>query len=413
MPASLRTYHDPMGSLLRAYLLKAGWAMALGGCMTATSAAQWTIIDLGAVGGTYSDGKHINDRGQAVGSAYTAGNFASHAFLFDRGTMLDLGTLGGSNSVATGINNDGVVVGGSYTAHDDVEHAFAYRRPGKMMDLGSLGGKHKNSMARGVNNLGQVVGYSDTAKGPGSHAFLYTHGTMRDLGTLGGTNSIARAINDGGLVVGDASAAGDHAYHAFLYRHGTLHDLGTLGGTNSSARAINRGGWVAGDADTAGDATHHAFLYHDGTMQDLGSLGGNNSFAYGINNRGQVVGYSDTTPIILHIKIGGGGPAREVALRGRTARMPEGAAGAPRPMRGEGPVVGHLGDLYEFNHHAFLYDGNGGMLDLSQLPEVQAAGWSSLNYAYAINDRGEIIGSGTIGASFHAYLLSPIAAPGR
>jgi len=53
------------------------------------------------------------------------------------------------------------------------------------------------------------------------------------------------------------------------------------------------------------------------------------------------------------------------------------------------------------------------MLDLSQLPEVQAAGWSSLNYAYAINDRGEIIGSGTIGDKSHAFLLSPVTALGR
>lgn len=403
----------PMGSPLQTYSRKAVCAMALGGFMATASAAQWSIIDLSSIGGAYSDSKGINDHSQVVGSAYTSGNTFYHAFLFDRGTMMDLGTLGGANSVATGINNDGAVVGSSYTAHDAVEHAFVYRQPGKMTDLGTLGGKHKNSVARGVNNQGQVVGYSDTARDAGPHAFLYSHGRMRDLGTLGGTSSTARAINDGGWVAGDAHVAGDHAYHAFLYRNGTLQDLGTLGGTNSSARAINGGGWVAGDADTAGDAAHHVFLYRDGTMQDLGSLGGKNSLAYGINNRGQVVGYSDTTPITLHFKLGGGGPVREVALRRQTAGIPKNPADDTYPVHGDGPVIGHLGDLYAFDHHAFLYDGKGGMLDLSQLPEVLAAGWSSLNYAYAINDRGEIIGSGTIGDKFHAFLLSPVTALGR
>src|SRR5450759_1741479 len=359
----------PMGPPLQTYSRKAVCAMALGGFMAAASAAQWSIIDLSSIGGAYSDSKGINDHSQVVGSAYTSGNTFYHAFLFDRGTMMDLGTLGGANSVATGINNDGAVVGSSYTAHDAVEHAFVYRQPGKMTDLGTLGGKNNNRVARGVNNQGQVVGYSDTARDAGPHAFLYSHGTMRDLGTLGGTSS--------------------------------------------TARAINGGGWVAGDADTAGDAAHHVFLYRDGTMQDLGSLGGKNSLAYGINNRGQVVGYSDTTPITLHFKLGGGGPVREVALRRQTAGIPKNPADDTYPVHGDGPVIGHLGDLYAFDHHAFLYDGKGGMLDLSQLPEVLAAGWSSLNYAYAINDRGEIIGSGTIGDKFHAFLLSPVTALGR
>src|SRR5450759_1752399 len=359
----------PMGPPLQTYSRKAVCAMALGGFMAAASAAQWSIIDLSSIGGAYSDSKGINDHSQVVGSAYTSGNTFYHAFLFDRGTMMDLGTLGGANSVATGINNDGAVVGSSYTAHDAVEHAFVYRQPGKMTDLGTLGGKNNNRVARGVNNQGQVVGYSDTARDAGPHAFLYSHGRMRDLGTLGGTSS--------------------------------------------TARAINGGGWVAGDADTAGDAAHHVFLYRDGTMQDLGSLGGKNSLAYGINNRGQVVGYSDTTPITLHFKLGGGGPVREVALRRQTAGIPKNPADDTYPVHGDGPVIGHLGDLYAFDHHAFLYDGKGGMLDLSQLPEVLAAGWSSLNYAYAINDRGEIIGSGTIGDKFHAFLLSPVTALGR
>ena len=139
---------------------------------------------------------------------------------------------------------------------------------------------------------------------------------------------------------------------------------------------------------------------HPGKMADLGTLAGKhkNSMARDVNNRVQVVGYSDTTPIALHFDLGGGALVRAAALHGRASAH---------------LLRIHLGSLYESSHHAFLYDAQGGMLDLSQLPEVQAAGWSSLNYAYAINNRGEVIGSGTIGGKFHAFLLTPVTAPGR
>ena len=51
----------------------------------------WT--DLGTLGGTYSEGTGINDSGQVTGTAYMAGNLASHAFLYSGRTMEDLNNL--------------------------------------------------------------------------------------------------------------------------------------------------------------------------------------------------------------------------------------------------------------------------------------------------------------------------------
>jgi probable HAF family extracellular repeat protein len=119
----------------------------------------------------------INDKGQAVGWSYTAGNVARHAFLYSDGTLIDLGTLGGSNSGAGAINEKGQVIGWSDTAGNVGRHAFLYS-DGTMTDL-SLGGSF--SEASSINDKGQVLGWSDTVGDLARHAFLYSNGTMTDL----------------------------------------------------------------------------------------------------------------------------------------------------------------------------------------------------------------------------------------
>ena len=65
------------------------------------------MLDLGTLGGSTSLAFGVNDAGQVVGAAATAGNLASHAFLYSRGRMTDVGTLGGHISVAWAINELG------------------------------------------------------------------------------------------------------------------------------------------------------------------------------------------------------------------------------------------------------------------------------------------------------------------
>jgi probable HAF family extracellular repeat protein len=135
-------------------------------------------------------------------------------------TITDLGTLGGAMSVAEGINNCGQVVGYSALSNGDL-HAFLYSS-GVMSDLGTLGGA--SSQATAVNASGQVVGVAATADSP-EHAFVYSGGVMMDLGTLGGTLSGADGINDSGQIVGSSTISGDNASHAFSYSNGSMIDL--------------------------------------------------------------------------------------------------------------------------------------------------------------------------------------------
>ncbi len=92
----------------------------------AAASAQLPIIDLGTLGGTFSDARAINERGQVVGESTTATG-EEHAFLWQDGTMSDLGTLSGDQSEANGINNRGQVVGGSTTATGDF-HAVLWMK---------------------------------------------------------------------------------------------------------------------------------------------------------------------------------------------------------------------------------------------------------------------------------------------
>jgi probable HAF family extracellular repeat protein len=63
--------------------------------------AQYSITDLGTLGGGGSEALGINNTDQVVGYAGTAGGF-QHAFLYSGGVMSDLGTLGGAYSQAFG-----------------------------------------------------------------------------------------------------------------------------------------------------------------------------------------------------------------------------------------------------------------------------------------------------------------------
>jgi probable HAF family extracellular repeat protein len=78
-----------------------------GGSIAATS-PPFVVINLGTLGGTYSEphdsGSALNASGQIVGaSTTTSGEF--HAFLWSpQDGMIDLGTLGGLYSYALAIN---------------------------------------------------------------------------------------------------------------------------------------------------------------------------------------------------------------------------------------------------------------------------------------------------------------------
>ena len=139
-----------------------------------------------------------------------------------------------------------------------------------------------------------------------------------------------------------------------------MHDLGTLASLpNSQGLGINAGGAIVGFGVDSSGNLYHAFLY-DGTMHDLGILPGRTSTsAHAINSFGQIVGNTFT------------------------------------------PLAS--------NWHATYYDSVRGMLDLNTVIPP-SSGWE-LQQGDAINDYGQIMGTGLIGGQTHTFLLTPLPEP--
>src|SRR5262249_30236891 len=94
-------------------------ALTAPGRLTAQRQIRYSVIDLGTLGGTFSQAFTINNNGSVVGFATLPGDTAAHAFLWRNGVMTDLGSLGGPLSQASGVNDQDEVVGFSETSTPD------------------------------------------------------------------------------------------------------------------------------------------------------------------------------------------------------------------------------------------------------------------------------------------------------
>lgn len=237
----------------------------------------------------------INRFGNVAGS-YLKQPGQQNAFYYD-GSVVDLGNLGGSPTSSASINDLNQVVGFSINSFG-FPSAFLYYN-GAMLSLGSLGGL--SSSANSINNKGQIVGSSQVSH-KDSHVFLYENGLMQDLGSIfAGNFANGISINDNGQIVGMAylhnPIGGNLEHHGFLYDHGSITDIGTLGGISSAAQDINLLGYIVGAADPLSGSAQ-AFIYHDNVMKALPSLDLNPSVAVSINNSNQIVGRSGNRAVL-------------------------------------------------------------------------------------------------------------------
>ena len=293
--------------------------------------SNYSVVELGELGGTAGSANGINDRGWVTGTDNLAGDLTSVATLWLNGSAIPLGTLGGPNStVAWPVkNNNGVIVGISELADADplgenfscwpffaaavptgrICKGFRWQN-GQMIALPPFPGGY-SSYATGVNNRGQVVGWAengvhDPTCDPSFQILQFRaviwqpDGTMQELPPLpGDSTSAATAINDLGEVVGISgdcgiAVGGVSAKHAVLWQNGVPIDVGNIGGDAwNTPTAINNQGTIVGFANTApGTArTFEAFIWTQaGGMKSLGKIAGDlRSTANGINEKSTLV----------------------------------------------------------------------------------------------------------------------------
>jgi probable HAF family extracellular repeat protein len=137
------------------------------------NAATGTMRELSGLGGGETYALRINNSSDVAGlSRDVSGN--RHAVRWPSATnwtIEDLGTLGGCCSESYGIDSFGDVVGVSNVSrrHTGLQHAFLFlANAAAITDLGAFRG---DSWARDVNDFGFVVGGGST--GRSLHAFLW------------------------------------------------------------------------------------------------------------------------------------------------------------------------------------------------------------------------------------------------
>jgi len=374
------------------------------GCLVLSAAAfaqapQFTITDLGSLPGFPAcTATGLSQSGNVTGycisqvGANLLENPGTHGFLYSNGAITDLNlNLKSLNSpMPTAVNDAGVVAGANVnisvaTVSVSVEAFIVQQNGSLMLPQGEMAGV----VPLALNNNGQLagsllqIGVSSRNLFLNGDAVLYT--VSSGATTILGAGDAAFGINSTGTVAGASVGQNGAAVNPLLFQNGKSQTLTVLTPYQQSlATSVNDSGVAAGVAFDFSftefkdpQAQAHAVVFNtDGSVTDLGVVGSDqSSIATGINNSGWVVGFSSENPPDFTIQL---------------QPILENPTGTTR---------------------AFVY-ANGKMYDLNTLL-VNGTGWS-LGYATAINNNGQIVGTGIFqspsGAVQHGFLLTPMAA---
>ena len=261
------------------------------------------------------------------------------------------------------------------------------------------------SDARGLNDLDQVVGFAMINEDYFQrHAALWDGATSIDLGTTGGEYSEAYAINNLGQVVGmSVSAIPDVFTDAFLWQSGVMIALPRFSQNAHANEAwdINDRGQIVGlqYSDDGEGIIQSALLWDNGVPTRLEPLVPNHhAFAWAINDVGQIAGASEVA--LDQAVIWENGVPRNIDnfTFGQTSTL-------AHDINNVGQVVGTAFDVF-YDDFAWIWQ-NDKMQRLADFVPPRS-GWV-LDKAWAINDSGQITGSGDHGpANFHAFMMSPV-----
>lgn len=352
-----------------------------------------------------------------------------------RYTIVDLGTLGGSFSQGISVNNRGWVVGTSTLTGDQIEHEFLWR-DGKMTDIGSSFGP-LNSLASdgaGINDKGALTGILDTSTpdpngedfcGIGDHniclPFVWRDGTASLLPLPGGNNGAANEINNRDAIVGGGEAGQpdptcvppqvlDQVAVVWGPRKNEMRELPPYrDDTEANAIGINDKGEVVG---TSGKCKFfnqsfgaiEAILWRNGRPINLGNLGFRLfNIAFSINNKSEITGQASTAQVsgqihVFHAYLWRHGVMKDLGT------LPGYPFSLGNLINDNTQIVGIAQSASA--SRAFLWQ-NGAMYDVNTLIPKNSS--FNVTAAEGLNNRGQIAGWGIPGnaSQIHGFVATP------
>jgi len=263
------------------------------------------------------------------------------------------------------INQEGEVAGALIDEQAGSKAAVWSEKTG-MRVLGSLPDV-PNGRAVAINSEGVVAGYATSFSSQASRAFIYRRGQLRELPH--GTR--VYAIDKNGAVVGESYAPGQSG--PTIWRDAIPTVIPNCCG--GAARGIGNDGLVVGDIyDKQG--RYHAFTWDGKHPPRLLPFPDDASTVRAINGLGHLVVYTPTGYILM---------------RGSTLTRIGAADVAGLALNDRDQVVGSYGPN-PFAPKAFVWDEQHGRIDLNDAIPPNS-GWK-LERAVAINNRGQIVGTG-------------------
>lgn len=216
------------------------------------TAAHAQPIDLGTLGGDYSQPYAINEAGQVTGYARTAYG-RNHAFRWTEQTgMVDL-TPDETNQHSYGyeINQDGTVVGTSYDSQTRRQTVAVWLPDGTELSLpGNYEWAYVRNWGHSMNEAGIVVGYARKNSRYVGFAWDTRNGTVTEINPAGSSQAYLWSINEAGQAIGEIRDGTGNQAVRWTANDGITY-LGTLGGNWSYAYRINEAGAIMGRSRNA------------------------------------------------------------------------------------------------------------------------------------------------------------------
>nr|WP_314543128.1 hypothetical protein [uncultured Massilia sp.] len=320
-------------------------------------------------------------------------------------TVVDIGTLGGSGTTVADINDSGSIVGWSQLANGK-QHAFLYQN-GQIGDLGVLAGDN-TSRAVAINNLGVVLGLSGTAVDDAyttTRVFIAGNGGLNELAIPFAGRYVPKDINDSGDMLINYQSGTCSSICALVGRND--HSIIDLKSTIPPGVGIDNSGTIIANT---GNSYAYTTLYNinDGSRRQIGGIAGAavsviNISPSGWNNHGEVVGTYGAIPA-------DGGPPTGFLYRGGVAsdlrRVIPGEISFVAAINDDGDLIGNIGPRK--NKVFFLYENSSkALITLNDLPVFKSGNWQ-LDDVVRINNGRQIIGYGINGSGRRrAILLKP------